>query len=132
MRAQVSIEYLLVFGIAAVILVVAAIYFPQQLQNASNEEKQAQAALKELKQQLTTASLSNTHYQANITAPTLINNQPIRINITDNNARIINTRSKETLASTNTPHIDEINEHEEDIITIQKTQGKLILTLPKP
>lgn len=132
MRAQVSIEYLLVFGIAAIILVVAAIYFPQQLQNVSNEEKQAQAALKELKQQLTAASLSNTDYEANITAPHTINNQPVRINITDNNARIINTRTQETLASTNTPLIDEVNEHAQDVITIQKNAGQLILILPQP
>lgn len=134
MRAQISVEFLMLFTLALLVFITAATYFPQQVQAAQQLEQGAERALEEIKLHTITASTTTQEYRASIPIPTTIRGEQVTLVLiagSDNLAIIKHTNTQRTLASTQLPDIDDITE--EDIKTVDvKWDGVSRLTLIVP
>lgn len=136
MKAQVSIEYLIVLGLAAIILIAAVSIFPQQLQDANNQEIQAQAQLKELQELANAASTSITNYRATMPNQVTLATTPVTLEVEEdpeNYALIRNTRTNEVIAVTQLPTISEVEDvppGQPRLINVIKQNDEIIIQLP--
>jgi uncharacterized protein (UPF0333 family) len=113
MRAQISIEFVILFAVVLALFLLSTAYFPAQVRQEKNTEHVAYRTLEELKLQLIFASTSEDEFNATYFVPAAIESDPVHLKILgnpDNVAQIVKTYDNTVLARIFLPQINSVTD----------------------
>ncbi len=125
-KAMVSVEFMIVFIVALFVFLAASWLMVTQFGKMSSTKELAANLAKDIKAQLITASLSEGDFSGNITIPTVINNDRIKLNLSgkpDNMLRIFKLPENELIATEFLPVMDEVPADVNNKLIIEKTEA---------
>ena len=124
-KAQVSVEFMVIFTIILFFLAVMIALFPQWLEKTTAARDIPLSMANDIKARVITASLSESDFKSSILIPKTINNANVRVDIDenpDNILRITDKDSGRTLARVFLPKVDEVTGNPDGLnLTIIKT-----------
>lgn len=131
-RGQVSIEFIMLFGLAILAFVVTASLIPGLIRDSSGDAFEAERHLKEIKVNVITASVASNDYRAELDVPSQINGNPVTLDIRADTKTISFLRDDASvLASEDLPSFDIHNTGgPAGKLVIEKTGGQLELQTP--